>query len=259
MIGKLYGKSIKKGTTICLPSAKCYSFFVQSDKTLIEVENLSKIYELGGQKVPALKGVSFRIRKGEFVAIMGQSGSGKSTLMNLLGCLDLPSSGTYRLNDIDVRTLSSDQLAEVRNRRIGFVFQSFNLLPRSSALENTELPLLYGGISDPQSRAREALAKVGLDARAHHKPNELSGGECQRVAIARAIVNSPAILLADEPTGNLDSKTGEEIMDIFSRLNREGATMILVTHESHVAQCARRIIHMRDGLIIGDTVQEEVC
>jgi putative ABC transport system ATP-binding protein len=226
---------------------------------LIEVENLSKIYELGGQKVPALKGVSFRIQKGEFVAIMGQSGSGKSTLMNLLGCLDLPSSGTYRLNDIDVRTLSSDQLAEVRNRRIGFVFQSFNLLPRSSALENTELPLLYGGISDPQSRAREALAKVGLDARAHHKPNELSGGECQRVAIARAIVNSPAILLADEPTGNLDSKTGEEIMNIFSRLNREGATLILVTHETHVAQCARRIIHMRDGLIIGDTVQEEVC
>ena len=226
---------------------------------MIEVENLSKVYELGGQKVPALKGVSFRIRKGEFVAIMGQSGSGKSTLMNLLGCLDLPSSGTYRLNDIDVRTLSSDQLAEVRNRRIGFVFQSFNLLPRSSALENTELPLLYGGISDPQSRAREALAKVGLDARAHHKPNELSGGECQRVAIARAIVNSPDILLADEPTGNLDSKTGEEIMDIFSRLNREGATLILVTHETHVAQCARRIIHMRDGLIIGDTVQEEVC
>jgi len=226
---------------------------------LIEVENLSKVYELGGQKVPALKGVSFRIRKGEFVAIMGQSGSGKSTLMNLLGCLDLPSSGTYRLNDIDVRTLSSDQLAEVRNRRIGFVFQSFNLLPRSSALENTELPLLYGGISDPQSRAREALAKVGLDARAHHKPNELSGGECQRVAIARAIVNSPDILLADEPTGNLDSKTGEEIMDIFSRLNREGATLILVTHETHVAQCARRIIHMRDGLIIGDMVQEEVC
>lgn len=226
---------------------------------MIEVENLSRIYELGGQKVPALKGVSFRIRKGEFVAIMGQSGSGKSTLMNLLGCLDLPSSGTYRLNDIDVRTLSSDQLAEVRNRRIGFVFQSFNLLPRSSALENTELPLIYGGISDPQSRAREALAKVGLDARAHHKPNELSGGECQRVAIARAIVNSPAILLADEPTGNLDSKTGVEIMEIFSRLNREGATLILVTHEQHVAQCARRIIHMRDGLIVSDSAKEKVC
>jgi len=226
---------------------------------LIEVENLSKIYELGDQKVPALKGVSFQIQKGEFVAIMGQSGSGKSTLMNLLGCLDLPSSGTYRLNDIDVRTLSSDQLAEVRNRRIGFVFQSFNLLPRSSALENTELPLLYGGISDPQSRAREALAKVGLDARARHKPNELSGGECQRVAIARAIVNNPAIILADEPTGNLDSKTGEEIMEIFSRLNREGTTLILVTHEQHVAQYARRIMQMRDGLIVSDSIKEKVC
>ncbi len=223
---------------------------------MIQVENLSKIYQLGGQKVPALKGVTFRVKKGEFVAIMGQSGSGKSTLMNLLGCLDLPSSGTYRLGDIDVRTLNSDQLAEVRNRKIGFVFQSFNLLARSSALENTELPLLYNGTSDPKSRAREALAKVGLDARANHKPNELSGGECQRVAIARAIVNHPAIILADEPTGNLDSKTGEEIMKIFSRLNREGATLILVTHEQLVAQYARRVIHMRDGLIVGDSAKE---
>ncbi len=187
---------------------------------------------------------------------MGQSGSGKSTLMNLLGCLDLPSSGTYRLGDIDVRTLNSDQLAEVRNRKIGFVFQSFNLLARSSALENTELPLLYNGTSDPKSLAREALAKVGLDARAKHKPNELSGGECQRVAIARAIVNHPAIILADEPTGNLDSKTGEELMKIFSRLNREGATLILVTHEQLVAQYARRVIHMRDGLIVGDSAKE---
>jgi putative ABC transport system ATP-binding protein len=226
---------------------------------LIEVENLSKTYELGGQKVPALKRVSFQIREGEFVAIMGQSGSGKSTLMNLLGCLDLPSSGTYRLDDIDVATLNSDQLAEVRNRRIGFVFQSFNLLPRSSALENTELPLLYSGTPDPQSKALEALTKVGLDTRARHKPNELSGGERQRVAIARAIVNNPSIILADEPTGNLDSKTGEEIMGIFSRLNQEGVTLILVTHEQHVAQYAQRVIQMRDGLIVSDSAQEKVC
>ena len=246
-------------TTICPPSGKCYSFFVQSDKTLIEVENLSKTYQLGGEKVKALKGVSFRIRKGAFVAIMGQSGSGKSTLMNVLGCLDLPSSGTYRLEDIDVSTLNSDQLAEVRNRRIGFVFQSFNLLARSSALENTELPLLYSGTPNPEVKAREALSKVGLDARARHKPNELSGGERQRVAIARAIVNSPAIILADEPTGNLDSKTGEEIMSIFSRLNQEGVTLILVTHEPHVAEYARRVIHMRDGLIVSDSDKEKAC
>ncbi len=223
---------------------------------MIEVEDLSKTYELGGQQVKALKGVSFRIQKGEFVAIMGQSGSGKSTLMNLLGCLDLPSSGTYRLGDTDVRTLSSDQLAEVRNRRIGFVFQNFNLLARSSALENTELPLLYGGVPDSRTKAREALAKVGLEDRARHRPNELSGGENQRVAIARAIVNNPSIILADEPTGNLDSTTGEEIMDIFSRFNREGATLILVTHEHTIADYARRVIQMRDGLIVSDSARE---
>ena len=215
---------------------------------MIEVQNLSKTYELGGQKVPALKKVSFQIQEGEFVAIMGQSGSGKSTLMNLLGCLDLPSSGTYHLGDIDVATLNSDQLAEVRNRRIGFVFQSFNLLPRSSALENTELPLLYSGTPDPQSKAL-----------ARHKPNELSGGERQRVAIVRAIVNNPSIILADEPTGNLDSKTGDEIMAIFSRLNQEGVTLILVTHEQHVAQYARRVINMRDGLIVNDSSKETQC
>ena len=223
---------------------------------MIEVENLKKTYELGDQKVDALRGVSFRIKAGEFVAIMGQSGSGKSTLMNLLGCLDLPSSGTYRLGDTNVAALNSDQLAEVRNRRIGFVFQNFNLLGRSSALENTELPLLYAGVSDSQTRAREALTRVGLAPRAKHKPNELSGGERQRVAIARAIVNNPSIILADEPTGNLDTRTGEEIMQIFTRFNREGATLILVTHEQSIAQYARRVIHMRDGLIVSDSAKE---
>ena len=209
---------------------------------------------MGEQKVSALDGVDFSIEKGEFVAIMGPSGSGKSTLMNLLGCLDLPSSGIYRLENLDIQDLKPDQLAEVRNRRIGFVFQSFNLLPRATALENTELPLLYGRVPKSTEIAFQALDRVGLAHRAKHKPTELSGGECQRVAIARALVNGPAIILADEPTGNLDSVTGKEILALFLELNQEGVTLILVTHEQKIAQQAKRIIQMRDGKIITDTI-----
>lgn len=227
---------------------------------MIEVERLSKIYQMGEQQVSALAGVDFRIEKGEFVAIMGPSGSGKSTLMNLLGCLDLPSSGIYRLENLDIQDLKPNQLAEVRNRRIGFVFQSFNLLPRASALENTELPLLYGRVHNATEIALQALDRVGLAHRAKHKPTELSGGERQRVAIARALVNSPAIILADEPTGNLDSATGKEIMDLFQELNREAVTLILVTHEQEIAQQAKRIMLMKDGKIIDDTFKEtEPC
>jgi len=221
---------------------------------LIEVERLFKTYQMGSQKVSALDGVDFRIVKGEFVAIMGPSGSGKSTLMNLLGCLDLPSSGIYRLENLDIQHLKSNQLAEVRNRRIGFVFQSFNLLPRATALENTELPLLYGRVPKSTEIAFQALERVGLAHRAKHKPTELSGGECQRVAIARALVNGPAIILADEPTGNLDSVTGKEILALFLELNQEGVTLILVTHEQEIAQQTKRIIQMRDGKIITDTI-----
>ena len=209
---------------------------------------------MGEQKVSALDGVDFRIEKGEFVAIMGPSGSGKSTLMNLLGCLDLPSSGIYRLENLDIQDLKPDQLAEVRNRRIGFVFQSFNLLPRATALENTELPLLYGRVPKSTEIAFQALERVGLAHRAKHKPTELSGGERQRVAIARALVNSPAIILADEPTGNLDSTTGKEILNLFLELNQEGVTLILVTHEQKIAEQAKRIMQMRDGKIISDTI-----
>ena len=222
---------------------------------MIEVERLSKIYQMGEQKVSALDGVDFRIEKGEFVAIMGPSGSGKSTLMNLLGCLDLPSSGIYRLENLDIQHLKSNQLAEVRNRRIGFVFQSFNLLPRATALENTELPLLYGRVPKSTEIAFQALERVGLAHRAKHKPTELSGGERQRVAIARALVNGPAIILADEPTGNLDSTTGKEILNLFLELNQEGVTLILVTHEQEIAQQAKRIMQMRDGKIIADRIK----
>ena len=219
---------------------------------MISIENLSKNYDSGTLSVSALREVSFKIKKGEFVAIMGPSGSGKSTLMNLLGCLDLPTSGKYQLEDINIGNLKPNQLAELRNRRIGFVFQSFNLLPRATALENTELPLLYGRVANSTKIAMQALERVGLKHRAQHKPTELSGGEKQRVAIARALVNKPAIILADEPTGNLDSVTGEEIMSLFHELNDEDVTLILVTHETEIAQQAKRIIQMKDGRIIKD-------
>jgi len=219
---------------------------------LIAIENLSKTYDSGTLTVSALREVSFQIKKGEFVAIMGPSGSGKSTLMNLLGCLDLPTTGSYHLEEVDIGSLKPNQLAEVRNRRIGFVFQSFNLLPRATALENTELPLLYGRVANSTEIAMQALERVGLKHRAKHKPTELSGGEKQRVAIARALVNKPAIILADEPTGNLDSETGEEIMSLFHELNYEAVTLILVTHETEIAQQAKRIIQMKDGRVVKD-------
>lgn len=219
---------------------------------MIAIENLSKTYDSGTLTVSALREVSFQIKKGEFVAIMGPSGSGKSTLMNLLGCLDLPTMGSYYLEEVNIGSLKPNQLAEVRNRRIGFVFQSFNLLPRATALENTELPLLYGRVANSTEIAMQALERVGLKHRAKHKPTELSGGEKQRVAIARALVNKPAIILADEPTGNLDSETGEEIMSLFHELNYEAVTLILVTHETEIAQQAKRMIQMKDGRIVKD-------
>lgn len=221
---------------------------------LIQLEKIEKIYEIGTVKVPALRGVDLLLGKNEYVAIMGPSGSGKSTLMNILGCLDTPSGGTYTLNDINVSEMDDDQLAEIRNREIGFVFQTFNLLPRATALHNVELPLIYNGTPAVQRRkqALEALDQVGLADRVHHKPNELSGGQRQRVAIARALVNRPSILLADEPTGNLDSRTGDEIMEIIEDLHEQGHTIILVTHEEYIAEHSNRIIRLRDGLIERD-------
>jgi putative ABC transport system ATP-binding protein len=221
---------------------------------LIQLENISKVYDIGAVRVEALRSVNLSIAKNEYVAIMGPSGSGKSTMMNILGCLDTPSSGMYRLNNNSVSEMDDDQLAEIRNREIGFVFQTFNLLPRANALHNVELPLIYNGSPAQQRKkmALEALEKVGLADRVHHKPNELSGGQRQRVAIARALVNNPSIILADEPTGNLDSKTGDEIMEILERLHEQGNTIILVTHEEYIAEHSNRIIRLRDGLIERD-------
>ena len=221
---------------------------------VIDIENITKDYVMGEETVRALRGVSLQIRRNEYLAIMGPSGSGKSTLMNMLGCLDTPTSGRYDFNGKNVAEMDDDELAAIRNREIGFVFQTFNLLPRSTSLRNVELPLIYAGI-DPETREEQAtrvLIGVGLGDRLHHKPNELSGGQRQRVAIARALVNNPSIILADEPTGNLDSKTGEEIMALFAELYDHGNTIILVTHERDIASHAHRTVHLRDGLIESD-------
>ena len=225
---------------------------------MLEIHKIKKIYQMGKVKVEALKGVSFYVDKGEFVAIMGPSGSGKSTLMHIIGCLDKPTEGNFVLGGKDVSKLNDDKLAEIRNKSIGFVFQQFNLLSRNSILHNVETPLIYAGIKTKKRRelSIQALESVGLSDRAKHKPNEISGGEKQRVAIARALVNNPLIILADEPTGNLDTKTGEEIMKIFDKLYQEGHTIIMVTHDVEIARHAQRIIHLRDSLIEKDEVKQ---
>ena len=227
---------------------------------MIVMDDIVKTYKMGEVEVHALRGVSLAVDKGEMVAIMGPSGSGKSTLMNMIGCLDQPTSGSYTLEGREVSQLNDNQLAEIRNRRIGFVFQTFNLLPQATALANVELPLIYGGASNRRQRALEALAKVGLSDRVHHRPTELSGGEQQRVAIARALVNNPAVILADEPTGNLDSRSSAEIVDIFEQLNRdEGITIVFVTHDRDIAHRTNRILHILDGEIsrVEELIQNE--
>lgn len=221
-----------------------------------DFRKITKIYKLEGEEVRALRGVSISVQENEYIAIMGPSGSGKSTMMNIIGCLDIPSSGEYFLEGHDVSKMNDNQLAAVRNERIGFVFQTFNLLPRSNLFHNVELPLIYAGISTSKRKkmAEEAIEKVGLSDRMKHKPNELSGGQRQRVAIARALVNNPSIILADEPTGNLDSATGEEIMEVFDQLHKTGNTIILVTHEQGIAQHAHRIVRLKDGLVESDEI-----
>ena len=221
---------------------------------VIDIEGVTKLYQMGEETIRALRGIALKICRNEYLAIMGPSGSGKSTLMNMLGCLDTPTAGRYEFTGKSVAEMDDDELAGIRNREIGFVFQTFNLLPRSDALHNVELPLIYAGLGRTErlARAREALDNVGLGDRVHHRPNELSGGQRQRVAIARALVNKPSILLADEPTGNLDSKTGAEIMALIDELSRKGNTIIVVTHEEDIARHARRIIRIRDGLIAAD-------
>lgn len=228
--------------------------------TIIETSNISKVYHMGSESVHALRSVTIQIQKGEYVAFMGPSGSGKSTLMNIIGCLDSPSGGSYVLNGKDVSNMVDNELAEVRNKEIGFVFQTFNLLPRASALENVALPLIYAGYgkSARQEKAMHVLASVGLADRAKHRPNELSGGQRQRVAIARALVNDPSIILADEPTGNLDTKTSYEIMELFENLFDKGNTIIMVTHEEDIAHYAHRIVRLRDGLVESDVANQEI-